>query len=193
MRVFNRIIVLLLLAGLFVVGVFVALHAFDLFGYRLSDLSSTLGLSVLAEGATGFIQGVEGGSLGFLPVLVLVSLAVLGLVLLLLELKPRTPRRIRLGPASAFAERRAVRGRVEAFAGEAPEVLESSARVKARRGTGARVDLTARVRRGEDSGVIKADLGRRLQQRLEETGIPVNRMKIGVEETDPRESKERVS
>jgi hypothetical protein len=192
MRIFNRIVVLLLLAGLFALGVFVALHAFELSGYRLSNLARTLGLSALVDGATSFVRGLESGSLGTLPVFVLVSLVILGLVLLLLELRPRTPRRVRLGPAGTFAERRAVQGRVEAFAGQAQEVMESSARVKARRGTGARVDLTARIPRGEDSKGVETDLKRRLQRRLEEKGVPVKGLKIGVQETDPRESKGRV-
>ena len=38
MRVFNRIAMTLLFAGLFVLGVYMVVYAFDLFGYKLASL-----------------------------------------------------------------------------------------------------------------------------------------------------------
>ena len=51
MRVFNRIFMILLFAGLFVLGVYMVVYAFNLFGYRLEALP-TLGLS-------GFYRSLE--------------------------------------------------------------------------------------------------------------------------------------
>jgi hypothetical protein len=66
MRIFNRIVVILLLAGLFVLGVFTVLYAFDIGGYRLADLPNTLGLNDFYDGVRVFVGDVEGGDLNIL-------------------------------------------------------------------------------------------------------------------------------
>ena len=38
MRVFNRIVMILLFAGLFVLGVYMVVYSLNLFGYRLEDI-----------------------------------------------------------------------------------------------------------------------------------------------------------
>ena len=96
MRVFNRIVVILLLAGLAALGVIVAVYVFELGGYRLEDLSRTLGLNGLYEGVNGFVQRAEGRNLSLIDIVVLAAVALLGLVLLILELKPPTPRLVRM-------------------------------------------------------------------------------------------------
>ncbi len=49
MRVFNRIVVILLLVGLIALGAYTVVYSFELFGYQLSNLPSAL---------NGFTSGV---------------------------------------------------------------------------------------------------------------------------------------
>ncbi len=88
MRAFNRIVMILLLAGLFVLGVYTVVYSLNLFGYRLTDLPRALGVSGLYRGLETFVGNVENGSLTVLAVALLVSIAIVGLILLIAELKP---------------------------------------------------------------------------------------------------------
>lgn len=186
MRIFNRIVVILLLAGLFVLGVFGIVYSFDLLpGYRLADLPQALGLSQVYEGAQELVSDVENGTLTSLTFFVLVGIALLGLILLILELKPPTPRRIQL-QKGAYATRSAVKNQVLAAADQAPDVIGSSARVKARRRPGAKIKLKAGVRRGEDLRAARSRISEQIGEYLGEAGIPVNRLKVKVSEADPR-------
>lgn len=192
MRLFNRIAVVLLSAGLLVLGVFAVLYGFGIAGYSLASLPQTLGLPGIVSGLQGFLGGVEGGSPGAAGVAVLVALAVLGLVLLVLELKPRRPRKVRL-QEGVFATRSAVREEVEAAAERTPEVLQSRARVKARRRPGAKVKLAASVKRGEDLGDIESGIRERVESELQEGGVPVGKLKLDLSEVDPQGTRARVS
>ena len=93
MRVFNRLIVVLLLAGLVALGVYMTLYGFGLFGHRVASLSR--GWESFKSALRGIVGGVENGAPAIVAILIVV--AVVGLVLLVLELKPRRPRRVRLG------------------------------------------------------------------------------------------------
>jgi hypothetical protein len=191
MRVFNRIVMILLFAGLFVLGVYTVVYSFNLFGYSLENLPRALGLSGFYRGLESFVRGFESGSLSVLTVFVLVALAVLGLILLIAELKPAAPRRVRMR-SGTYITRGAVADEVVTAAEQTPDVLGTSARVKAKRRAGALVDLEARVRRGEDTGAIQSDLRRSVQERLAERGVPVSKLNVRLVEADPRETRTRV-
>jgi hypothetical protein len=148
-RIFNRIVIILLLAGLFVLGVFTVLYSFDLAGYRLADLPRMLRLDDFYRGLRGFVGDVERGNLNALDIATLVVIALLGLVLLVLELKPPAPRRVRMQQGT-YITRGAVEDEAIAAAEQNPEVLESNANAEARRRTGAKVNIEASVRRGEN-------------------------------------------
>jgi hypothetical protein len=186
-RVFNRIVMILLFAGLFVLGVYTVVYSFDLFGYRLEDLPRALGLSGFYRDLETFVSNVENGSLSVLTVIVLVAIAVLGLILLIAELKPSAPRRVRMS-SGTYVTRGAVADEVVA----APGVLGTSARVKAKRRPGAQVDLEARVRRGDDTSAIQSELRRTVRERLDKRGVPVSKLNIKLIETDPRRTRTRV-
>src|SRR4028119_429515 len=94
MKIFNRIVVILLLAGLFVLGVYTIAYAFNLFGKNLNSLLDPI--KSAGAGAQGFMRGVESGNLPILTILLLVLIALLGLILLYFELKPAAPRRVRM-------------------------------------------------------------------------------------------------
>ncbi|MBA2442017.1 MAG: hypothetical protein H0V53_06380 [Rubrobacter sp.] len=192
MWLFNRIAVSVLLAGLLALGIFAVLYGFGIAGYSLANLPQALGLPGIVSGLQGFLGGVEGGSPGVAGVAVLVAVAVVGLVLLILELKPSRPRKVRLQDG-VFATRSAVREEVEAAAERTPQVLESKARVKARRRPGAKVKLQANVRRGEDLGGIKSNIQESVQSDLQESGVPVGKLKLDLLESDPQGTKARVS
>ena len=191
MRIFNRIVVILLFAGLFVLGVFTVLYSFDLAGYRLADLPRTLRLDDFYRGLRGFVGDVERGNLNALDIATLVVIALLGLVLLVLELKPPAPRRVRMQQGT-YITRGAVEDEAIAAAEQNPEVLESNANAEARRRTGAKVNIEASVRRGENVRNIQSGVRDRVQQHLDWVGIPVSNLKVRIVEPDPRETRARV-
>ena len=183
--------IILLLAGLFVLGVFTVLYSFDVAGYRLAELPSTLKLNDLYEGSRGFFRDVERGDLDVLDIATLVIIALLGLVLLILELKPPAPRRV-LMQRGAYITRSTVKDEATAAAMQNPEVLESNADVKAQRRPGAKVNIEASVRPGENVRNIRSSVQDRVQQRLGQMGIPVGNLKVRIIESDPRETRARV-
>jgi hypothetical protein len=191
MRVFNRIVMILLFAGLFVLGVYTVVYSLNLFGYNLADLPRALGLSGFYRGLDSFVRSVEGGNLSVLAVFILVAIAVLGLILLIAELKPPAPRRVRMS-SGTYVTRGAVADEVVAAAERTPGVLGTSSRVKARRRPGAQVDLEARVRRGDDTNTIQSDLRREVQEHLTQRGVPVSKLNVKLVEADPRETRTRV-
>jgi hypothetical protein len=187
MRVFNRIFMILLLAGLFVLGVYTVVYAFDLFDYRLGSLP----ISDLSRGLKDFVAGVEDGSLSVITVTILVLLAAIGLLWFIVELRPTAPRRVRMGNG-IYVTRDVVEGEISTATEQVPDVLGSSVGVKARRSPGARVDLEARVRRGEDLGSIKSGVQSTVEGYLSEKGLPVSKLNIRLVEADPRQTKTRV-
>jgi hypothetical protein len=191
MRVFNRIVMILLFAGLFVLGVYTVVYSLGLFGYRLADLPRALGLSGFYGGLQSFVRGVESGNPPILSIIILILIALVGLILLIAELKPPAPRRVRMR-SGTYVTRGAVADEVVAAAEQTPDVLGTSARVKAKRRPGAQVDLEARVRRGENTSGIQSDLRRSVQERLAQRGVPVSKLNVKLVEADPRETRTRV-
>jgi hypothetical protein len=191
MRAFNRIVLILLLAGLFVLGVYTVVYSFNLFGYSLSDLPRALGISGFYGGLQTFVRNVETGNLSVLAMILLIAIAVIGLILLIAELKPAAPRRVRM-QRGTYVTRGAVADEVVAAAERTPDVLGTSARVKARRRPGAQVNLEARVRRGEDTSAIQSNLRRLVREHLAQRGVPVSKLNVKLVEADPRQTKTRV-
>ena len=178
---------ILLFAGLFVLGVYTVVYAFDLFDYKLASLP----ISDFANGLADFVKNVEKGTLSVLTVTVLVLVAVLGLLWFIAELMPTAPRRVRMG-SGTYVTRGVVEEEVSTVAEQVTDVLGSSVSVKAKRSPGAQVDLEARVRRGEDLKTINSDLRSTVQEHLSQRGLPVSRLKIRLVEADPRQTKARV-
>lgn len=192
MRVFNRIVVVLLLAGLTALGIAMIVYAFDMGDHRLANLPQAIGLSGAYDGLNNFATNAESGSLNPLDVAVLVAIALAGLILLFLELKPPSPRLVRMQPGT-YITRGAVENEAVTAAEEGPEVLESAVNVNAQRKPGAKVDVAASVKRGEDTGRLQTGVRDRVQRRLAEVGVPVSNLKVRVVEADPRETKTRVN
>jgi preprotein translocase subunit SecG len=189
MRIFNRIVVILLLAGLFVLGVYAIAYAFNLFGKNLNSLLNPI--KSFGSGAQGFMGSVESGNLPVLTIILLVLIALLGLILLILELKPRTPSRVRMEKGT-FLTRGVVQEEVSRAVEQSPDVLGHSVKARAQRRPGAQVDLEARVRRGEDTGAIQRSLRRQVQEHLGGRGVPVSKLNVKTVEADPRQTKTRV-
>src|SRR5215211_8455808 len=187
MRVFNRIVMTLLFAGLFVLGVYMVVYSFDLFGRSLTSLPIT----DFSGGLEDFVTRVEDGKLSVVAIVILVLLAILGLIWFIAELRPSTPRRVRMGNGT-YVTRGVVEEEVSTVAEQGPDVLGSSVGVKARRSPGAQVDLEARVRRGEDLGTIRSGLRATVPERLSEKGLPVSKLNVKLLEADPRQTKSRV-
>jgi hypothetical protein len=191
MRVFNRIVMILLLAGLFVLGIYTVVYSLNIFGYRIEDLPRALGLAGFYNGLQSFVRGVESGNLSVLSVIILVLIALVGLILLIAELKPPAPRRVRMR-SGTYITRGAVADEVVAVADQTPSVLGTSARVRAKRRRGALVNLEARVRRGDNTGAIQSELRRSVQEHLAQRGVPVSKLNVKMVEADPRETRTRV-
>lgn len=194
MRIFNRLLMALVFAALTVIGAFAAIYAFSLFGYRLSELplSGRVSKTPFYAGLKSFVGTVTGGAMSSLEITILVVVAIVGLILLLAELKPSRPRHVRLGQRGTTTTRRAVRGEAIAAARQAPNVLWSSARVKARRRPGAKVRLKAGVRSGEDLSAARSELRDRVSGHLERKGIPLRKLKVKVVEAEGRQAGRRV-
>ena len=177
----------LLFAGLFVLGVFTVVYSFDLFGRSLTSLP----ISDFSSGLQDFVTRVEEGNLSIITTITLVLMAILGLIWFIAELRPSTPRRVRMGNGT-YVTRGVVGEEVSTVAEQVPDVLGSSVGVKARRSPGARVDLEARVRQGEDLGTISSRLRTTVQEHLSNQGLPVSKLNVKLVEADPRQTKTRV-
>lgn len=92
----------------------------------------------------------------------------------------------------AYITRSTVKDEATMAAMQNPEVLESNADVKAQRRPGAKVNIKASVRRGENVRNIRSGVQDRVQQRLGQMGIPVGNLKVKIIESDPRETRARV-
>ncbi|WP_119069769.1 DUF6286 domain-containing protein [Rubrobacter indicoceani] len=187
MRIINRFILILVLAALFLAGFFAVIYGLGILGYRMADLQSSLNLQGAYSGLDGFVSGIEQGALTAAGIAILTAIAVAGLILLILELKPRTPRRVRMQKGT-YVTRRAVDEEVKAAAEGTPSVVSTSTKVKARRSPGAKVDLRADVRRGEDQKTLKNNLKSAVERRLASVGVPLGGLSIKLNETDPRQS-----
>jgi hypothetical protein len=195
-RVLNKIVVLVLLAGLAVLGLLGVLYALNArLGdqtFFIQDLASNLNLQGIVGGVTGFLDQVQNGQLSPRIIAALALIALVGLLLLLLELFWRpAPRRVKIQQGT-YTTRDLVENEVKEAAERAPEVLQADADVQAQRRPGARVDLRASVRRGEDTRSIQSSLRDRVQQHLARVGVPVSRLNVRVLESDPRETRTRV-
>jgi len=191
MRIFNRIVITLLLAGLVYLGLVMVVYVFELGPYHLQDLPSDLGLSGFYEGFGSYVGNIEKGNVGVLDIIVLGAIALLGLVLLILELKPPTPRRVRM-QRGTYITRSAVENEISPVVEQEYEVLQSNVKVKAQRRPGAKVDVRASVRPGENARSVQSEVQNRVQQHLAEAGIPIGDLKVQAVESDPRETKTRV-
>ncbi|MGH3086202.1 MAG: hypothetical protein ACRDSJ_02640 [Rubrobacteraceae bacterium] len=191
MRIFNRLVMVLIFAALFVAGLYAAIYGLSVLGYNISDLQETLNLPGAYEGVQSFVTGIEGGNLANAGIAILIGVALLGLILLILELKPRRPRRIRMEKGT-YVTRGAVNNEVAGVAEGTSNVLGSSVKVKAKRKPGAQVNVNADVRRGEDQKEVNNNLKSRVQEKLAAVGIPVSKVKVKLNESDPRQTKTRV-
>lgn len=185
MRIFNRIIVTLLLIALFVLGIFGFVYSFNLFGYQFSQLPQLLNLQPIYSGAQEVVSDVENGTLLPIVFLILVGIALVGLILLILELKPRTPRLVTMQKGT-YVTRKAVKDQVLNATDQSSEAIGSSAKVKARRGQGAKVNLKSNIRRGENEGNARSGIKNQVSDYLGMVGIPVAQLKVKTSETDPR-------
>jgi hypothetical protein len=191
MRIFNRIVVILLLAGLVYLGIATVVYIFELGPYELEDLSNALGFGGLYEGLNGYLGNIESGNVGALDVVVLSAIALLGLILLILELKPPVPRRVRM-QRGTYITRRTVEREVSPVVEQEPEVLQSNVKVKAQRRPGAKVEVHASIRPGEDARSVQSEVKGRVQQHMAEAGVPVSDLRVRANESDPRQTTTRV-
>lgn len=191
MRLFNKVVVVLLLAALTALGLSLLVYAFNVEPYRLENLPRALGLDSFYENLRGYVGAVENGALDALEVATLVLIALLGLILLVLEFKPPTPRKVRMQQGT-YVTRGVVEDEANTAVEQEHEVLQSNVNVQAQRKPGAKVEIRASVRPGEDTRSVQSDLRDRVQQHMSQTGIPVSNLKVQVAESDPRETKTRV-
>lgn len=192
MRIFNRIIAILLLLALIALGIFGVVYSLGLLGYALSDLPQTLGLQQIYDGGAEIVNDAENGTLIPLVAFILLGIALLGLILLILELKPSSPRKVKL-QTGTYATRSSVKNQVLAAADQTSEMIDSSAKVKARRSPGAKINLKGKIRQGEDQKSAGSSIRDQVGNHLGNVGIPVSRIKVKLKEVDPRTGGKRVN
>lgn len=192
MRIFNRIVVILLLAGLVVLGIFGVVYGLGLLGYSFSSLGQTLGLQQIYDGGAEVVSDAENGTLTNPVFFILLGIALLGLILLILELKPPAPRRVKL-QGDTYATRGSVKNQVTTAADQTSEMISSSAKVKARRRPGAKVNLKGKIRRGDDRKSAGSSIRDQIANHMGNVGIPVSRIKVKLSEADPRTGEKRVN
>ncbi len=191
MKIFNRIVIILLLVGLLALGVTMVIYSFDTRDYPFADLPRDLRLNDLYEGLNTYVGNIERGSINALDVVALSVVALLGLVLLVLELKPPSPRRVRMQQGT-YVTRRAVESEIMEAVEQNSEVLQSNVKVKAQRRPGAKVNIRASVRPEEVDRSTRSELQDRVQRHLDRIGIPVSNLKVRLVQSDPRQTKTRV-
>ena len=192
MRIFNRIVMVLIFLALIALGVLMILYGFNLFGFKISNLlNNVVNLQAITSGLKNFVGNVQNGNLTPLAIAIMVAVAVVGLILLILEFKPPRPKKVRM-QRGTYITRGAVENEVLSATDDTPHILGSTARVKARRSPGASVKVQANVRRGEDVRATRSELRERIQQRLSQKGVPLSKLKVKLNETDPRQTQTRV-
>ena len=197
MRIFNRILMALVFAALTAAGAFLFVYSFGLFGYSLSGLPLRGNLSGTAfySGLEAFVRDVDGQSLTVLETVVLVVIALIGLALLIAELKPPRPRYLSVGDG-LYTTRSTLEEEILQCVDEDRRILESSARVKPLRRGRARIRVEARMRRGEgDRSEVRRALTQAVHERIRDLGYPqkiAKKVKVDVGETDPRSVRRRV-
>ena len=187
MRAFNRLVMALIFAALVALGVFAVLFSWGLYGYRISGLP----FGGFSDGLNSFVKAIEVGNLSTSVIAIMVVVAIAGLILLLMELKPPRPKHVRIQPGVQIT-RRAVEEEAITVAEQTGNVLSSWARAKPRRRPGAVVRLQDTVRRGEDLKAIRSELRERVSQRLQNNGVRVRKLKVKLVEADPRTAQARV-
>ena len=91
-----------------------------------------------------------------------------------------------------YITRLAVERAVSPLVEQEPEVLQSNLKVKAQRRLGAKVEVRASIRPGEDARSVQSEVQSRVQQHMAETGIPVSDLRVRASESDPRQTTTRV-
>ncbi|MDQ3941769.1 MAG: alkaline shock response membrane anchor protein AmaP [Actinomycetota bacterium] len=191
MKIFNRIVIILLLVGVLALGVTMVIYSLDTRDYRFADLPRDLRLNDLYEGLNTYVGNIERGLINALDIVALSAVALLGLVLLVLELKPPSPRRVRMQQGT-YVTRRAVESEIMEAVEQNLEVLQSNVKVKAQRRPGAKVNIRASVRPEEAERSTRSEVQDRVQRHLDRIGIPVSNLKVRLVQPDPRQTKTRV-
>lgn len=183
MRVFNRIVVTLLLVGLLVLGVYGVIYSFGISGYSLSNLEQRLGVTNILSSAGSFFEGLGQSTPSTNTIAILAAIAVLGLILLILELKPRRPRKVLTRSKGVYMTKTAVRSAVKTAAENTSEILSAKVKAKTRRGSGAKAKVDANIRPGEDQSGAKRSVREQMDSELSERGVPVKKFKFKLKET----------
>lgn len=192
-RVFNRIVVTLLLAGLLVLGVYGVIYSFGISGYSLSNLEQRLGLTSILSGAGSFLQSLGQSPPSAITIAILAAIAFLGLVLLVLELKPRRPRKVVTRSKGVYMTRSAVRSAVQKAAENTSEILSAKVKAKTRRKAGAKAKVAANIRQGENQSSARSSIREQMDSELSERGVPVKKLKFKLQETASQGEKARVN
>ncbi len=191
MRLFNRILVTLLLVAWLIIGIFGVLYAFRWLGYSIYDFPGQVRASSFYRGTVAWVRSIDAGTPGPWTVIICVALIILGLLLLYLELWPRRPDRVRLGEGT-WATRRLVAAEAVSAASEQPDVLVASARVKPLRRGGAKLGVSVSARRGTDLAALRQGVQEGVRDRMEAVGIPISGLKVRTTQVDPRRAEVRV-
>ena len=192
MRLFNRIVLVIVLVVLVVFGTFGAIYAFAGVGYQDRGLPGFLAIPENAQAAQSWLSSFEDGSVPLLDFIVVVAVGVAGLALLVLELKPSRKEHLALGP-QAWVKREVVEKEAEYVALTDRAVLESEAELSLRRVLGNKLKLKLIVRRGESPEDTRSRVRDLINTEIIGKGqVNIPKTRVEAIALDPRRAKRRV-
>lgn len=192
MRLFNRILLIVVLLAILVFAGFSAAYAFaGQDDYQAASLPAFLALQEAAAPVQQWLGNFEAQSIPAWLFTILVVVGLAGLALLAFELLPRRSRYLKVR-TGIRVEREVVEEEMERVAADDPAVLSSSARLVPRRRR-SKLSVRLKVRRGEDLHQAEARVSEAIAERVAEGGqLRVARARVTGSTRDPRGSKRRV-
>lgn len=192
MRVFNRVLLAVVLVVILVFATFSAVFVFAGDQYKSAGLPGGLAVPGQAEPISRWLHGYEQGSIAWWHFALLIVVFVAGLALLILELLPGRRAALMLGRDS-FLEKEVVERAAVGVAQRDRSVLEARASLKPKRHGRGNLKMKLTIREGEDTQAAGRRVGEMLQSELTEKGqLSGLQTKIKVAARDPRTLKTRV-
>ncbi len=192
MRLVNRVILVVVLVALVVFGIFGAIYAFAGSDYEQTGLPAFLATPETAQTIENWVGGFENGIIPVLDYVLVIVVFLAGLVLLILEVRPKRRRYLQLGERS-WINARVIEKEAANQALKDHAVLESRARLNLRRALPSKLRLALVVRRGKSALEAEQRAYDLIDSELIEKGqLVIDKVRIRTTVKDPRKANRRV-
>lgn len=188
MRLFNRLVMVVVGAALALAGAIAAAFALDVDRFQVAALEE--GMAPVTAAAQEVLTQAQNGALPIGTQLLLLVAAITGAALLFFEFRPYRSHMLRLAEG-AYVTEPALEHELELAASEVDGTLDVHADVRAasRR---KRVRLEAYIREGLDTQAARSEVESRAVEALQRAGLQGTGVRIELAAVDPRDSKARV-